>query len=165
MKHLEKLSDFLAKLAIVIAGTLCAAILCLVLYGVFLRITGNAFSMSEELSRWGMIAMTFIGASAALKNKQHIGVNMLVQKVPLNIGKTMVFIAYIIAFALLGISCWYSLEAAIATSDMMGDIIPVPMMYVKLALPLGMFMMMVHLLVGFLHIFKSKDINKVLIGS
>jgi len=165
MKHLEKLSDILAKLAIVIASALCAAILCLVLYGVFLRITGNAFSMSEELSRWGMIAMTFIGASAALKNKQHIGVNMLVQKVPLGIGKTMVFIAYIIAFALLGISCWYSLEAAIATSDMMGDIIPVPMMYVKLALPLGMFMMMVHLLVGFLHIFKSKDINKVLIGS
>jgi len=165
MKHLEKLSDILAKLAIVIASALCAAILCLVLYGVFLRITGNAFSMSEELSRWGMIAMTFIGASAALKNKQHIGVNMLVQKVPLGIGKTMVFIAYIIAFALLGISCWYSLEAAIATSDMMGDIIPVPMMYVKLALPLGMFMMMVHLLVGFLHLFKSKDINKVLIGS
>jgi len=165
MKHLEKLSDILAKLAIVIASALCAAILCLVLYGVFLRITGNDFSMSEELSRWGMIAMTFIGASAALKNKQHIGVNMLVQKVPLGIGKTMVFIAYIIAFALLGISCWYSLEAAIATSDMMGDIIPVPMMYVKLALPLGMFMMMVHLLVGFLHLFKSKDINKVLIGS
>ena len=165
MKHLKKLSDILAKRAIVMASALCAAILCLVLYGVFLRITGNAFSMSEELSRWGMIAMTFIGASAALKNKQHIGVNMLVQKVPLNIGKTMIFIAYIIAFALLGISCWYSLEAAIATSDMMGDIIPVPMMYVKLALPLGMFMMMVHLLVGFLHIFKSKDINKVLIGS
>jgi TRAP-type C4-dicarboxylate transport system permease small subunit len=165
MKYLEKLSDFLAKLAIVIAGALCAAILCLVLYGVFLRITGNAFSMSEELSRWGMIAMTFIGASAALKNKQHIGVNMLVQRVSLAIGKPMVFIAYLVAFALLGISFWFSLEAAIATSDMMGDIIPIPMMYVKLSLPLGMFMMMVHLLVGFLQLFKAKDINKVLIGS
>ncbi len=165
MKYLEKLSDFLAKLAIVIAGTLCAAILCLVLYGVFLRITGNAFSMSEELSRWGMIAMTFIGASAALKNKQHIGVNMLVQKLPLAISKVMVFVAYLVTFALLGISFWFSLEAAIATSDMMGDIIPIPMMYVKLSLPLGMLMMMVHLLVGFLQLFKAKDINKVLIGS
>lgn len=165
MKYLEKLSGFLAKLAVVLASALCAAILCLVLYGVFLRISGNAFSMSEELSRWGMIAMTFIGASAALKNKQHIGVNFLVQRVPLTLAKAMVFIAYIIAFLLLGIGTWYSMEAAIATSDMMGDIIPVPMMYVKLSLPLGMFMMMVHLLVGFLHIFKAKDINEVLIGS
>ena len=81
------------------------------------------------------------------------------------VGKPMVFIAYIVAFALLGISCWYSLEAAIATSDMMGDIIPIPMMYVKLSLPLGMLMMLVHLLVGFLQLFKAKDINKVLIGS
>lgn len=165
MKYLEKLSDILAKLAVVLAASLCGAILCLVLYGVFLRITGNAFSMSEEISRWGMIAMTFIGASAALKKKQHIGVNMLVQKVPLAVGKPMIFIAYIVAFALLGISFWYSLEAAIATSDMMGDIIPIPMMYVKLSLPLGMFMMVVHLLSGFLRLFKAKDINEVLIGS
>ena len=165
MKHLEKLSSFLAKLAVVIATALCAAILCLVLYGVFLRITGNAFSMSEELSRWGMIAMTFIGASAALKYKQHIGINFLVQKLPLSISKVIIFIAYIVAFLLLGFSTWYSLEAAIATSDMMGDIIPIPMMYVKLSLPLGMFMMMIHLLVGFLRIFKAKDINEVLIGS
>jgi len=165
MKFLEILSDFLAKLAVVIAGALCAAILCIVLFGVFLRITGKALSVSEELSRWGMIAMTFIGASAALKNKQHIGVNMLVQKAPLAISKVMVFVAYLVAFALLGISFWFSLEAAIATSDMMGDIIPIPMMYVKLSLPLGMFMMMVHLLVGFLQLFKAKDINKVLIGS
>ena len=165
MKYLVKLSGFLAKFAIAIATALCAATLCLVLYGVFLRISGNAFSMAEELSRWGMIAMTFIGASAALKYKQHIGINFLVQKLPLPISKVMIFIAYITTFLLLGFSTWYSLEAAIATSDMMGDIIPIPMMYVKLSLPLGMFMMMIHLLVGFLRIFKAKDINEVLIGS
>ncbi|MEW6548770.1 MAG: TRAP transporter small permease [Spirochaetota bacterium] len=165
MKYLEKLSDILAKLAVAVAASLCGAILCLVLYGVFLRITGNAFSMSEELSRWGMIAMTFIGASAALKRKQHIGINMLVQKVPLSIGKSLLLLAYLCAFILLGISFWFSLEAALATSDMMGDIIPIPMMYVKLSLPLGMAMMLVHLLVGFLHIFKAKDIREVLIGS
>lgn len=165
MQYLEKLSNFLAKIAIFIATVLCAAILCLVLYGVFLRLTGNSFSMSEELSRWGMIAMTFIGASAALKYKQHIGVNFLVKKVPLPLGKVLVVTSYLFAFFLLGFGTWYSLEAAIATKDMYGDIIPIPMMYIKLSLPLGMSMMIVHLLVGFLKIFTAKDINDVLMGS
>lgn len=165
MKLLERLSAALAKFATVVAAALCAAVFLLVFFGVTFRITGKSFSMTEELARWGMIAMTFIGASAALKNKQHIGVNFLVQKLPLGLGKVAIVVAYAAAFALLGVSCWHSLQAAIATSDMMGDIIPIPMMYVKLTLPAGMLMMVVHLLVGFLKVFKAKDISEVLIGS
>lgn len=50
----------------------------------------------------------------------------------------------------------YSLKAAIGAEGMAGDIIPISMMYVKLTLPLGMSMMIVHLLHGLLAIPKGQ---------
>jgi TRAP-type C4-dicarboxylate transport system permease small subunit len=165
MGFLEKLSTVLEKLAIVLATALLLGVFSLVFSGVIFRFIGTNFSFSEELSRWGLISLCFIGASAALKKKQHVGVNMLIQVLPLNIAKICVTIAYLIVFTLLSFGFYYSLNAAISAQGMSGDIVPLSMMYVKLSLPLGMFMMFVHLLNGFIGIWKAKDIKSVLIGS
>ena len=164
MKILEKLSAALEKFAIFLATGILILVFCLVFSGVIFRMLGSNFSLSEELSRWGLISICFIGASAALKQKQHVAVNMLMQAVPLRVGKVCVMVGYLLVFVLLFYSTHYSLKAAIAADGMMGDIIPVSMMYVKLSLPLGMAMMIVHLLHGFFGIPKGKDIDSVLIG-
>ena len=165
MKTLGKLSDALEKLAIFLAGGILIAVFCLVFSGVIFRLLGSNFSLSEELSRWGLVSLCFIGASVALKQKQHVAVNMLMQALPLRIGKVCVTVAYLLVFVLLVFSTYYSLNAAIAAEGMAGDIIPISMMYVKLSLPLGMAMMFVHLLHGFFGIAKGKDIDSILIGS
>jgi len=165
VKTLAKLSDALEKLAIILAGGILIAVFCLVFGGVILRLLGINFSMSEELSRWGLVSICFIGASAALKQKQHVAVNMLMQALPLRLSKVFVTIAYLLVFVLLVFSTHYSLKAAISAEGMMGDIIPISMMYVKLSLPLGMAMMIVHLLHGFFGIARGKDIDSILIGS
>jgi len=162
---LAKLSNAFEKLAIVLAAGILILVFCLVFSGVIFRLLGSNFSMSEELSRWGLIAICFIGASAALKQKQHVAVNMLMQALPLRVGKICVTIAYLVTLVLLVFSTYYSLKAAISAEGMAGDIIPISMMYVKLTLPLGMSMMIVHLLHGLLTIPKGKDIDSVLIGS
>lgn len=165
MKILEKLSGGLEKLAIVLSAGLLIAVFCLVFSGVIFRIIGSNFSLSEELSRWGLVSICFIGASAALKQKQHVAVNMLMQALPLRIGKVCVAVGYLFVFVLLAFSTYYSFNAALSAQGMMGDIIPVSMMWVKLSLPLGMAMMFVHLLHGFFGIPKGKDIDSVLIGT
>ena len=165
MKLLEKLSNALEKFAVFLAAGILISVFCLVFSGVIFRFIGTNFSLSEELSRWGLISICFIGASAALKQKQHVAVNMLVQALPLRVGKVLVTISYIAVLILLVFSTFYSLKAAIGAAGMVGDIIPVSMMYVKLTLPLGMFMMIVHLLHVFFGIPKGKDINSILIGS
>jgi TRAP-type transport system small permease protein len=165
MNLLGKLSGAFEKFALVLAAGILIVVFCLVFSGVIFRIIGNNFSWSEELSRWGLISICFIGASAALKQRQHVAVNMLMQALPLRIGKIFVVISYIVVFILLSFFTYYSLKAALAAQGMVGDIIPISMMYVKFMLPLGMFMMIVHLLYGFFGILKAKDINSVLIGS
>jgi len=162
---LAKLSDACEKMAIVLAAGILILVFCLVFSGVIFRVLGSNFSLSEELSRWGLISICFIGASAALKQKQHVAVNMLMQVLPLRVGKVCVTVAYLLTLVLLAFSTYYSLKAAIGAEGMAGDIIPISMMYVKLTLPLGMSMMIVHLLHGFFGIARGRDIDSILIGS
>lgn len=165
MGLIKKSSNLLEKVGLAISTALLIVIFCLVFSGVILRVIGNSFSMSEELSRWGLISLCFIGASVALKRKQHVGVNMLISALPLKIAKTGVVIAYVVVFILLCLSFFYGLTAAIEAKDITGDIIPLSMMYVKFCIPLGMLMMIVHLLNGFIELVDAKDVKNVLIGS
>lgn len=165
MQMLEKLSNALDKFALVLSTLILAAVFCLVMSGVVLRITGHNFALSEELSRWGLVSICFIGASAALKRKQHVGVNMVLQVMPLALGKICVMLAYLVVLATLMFATRYSLKAALGAEGMIGDIVPISMMYVKLSLPLGMAMMCVHLLYGLFSIPSGKTIGSVLIGA
>jgi TRAP-type transport system small permease protein len=165
MKLLGLLSDVCEKIAVYVAAALLVIVFCLVFGGVVLRMTGHNFSMSEELSRWGLVSICFIGASAALKQKMHVAVNMLVDLLPLPLGKIVVTIAYVLVLTLLVYSTGYSWKAAMAADGMTGDIVPMSMMWVKLMLPVGMAMMIVHLVHGFLSIYSSPDIDSIRIGT
>ncbi|MFP3042471.1 TRAP transporter small permease subunit [Treponema primitia] len=164
-KVLDGISNVLEKIGLVLATVILAIVFLLVFFGVIFRMINFRFAMYEELSRWCMVGMTFIGASVALKQKLHVGINMLVQALPLAIGKVCVVIAYLVVMTTMVIFTYYSFSAALAARVMKGDIVPVSMMYIKFTLPLGMIMILFHLLAGFVKIFKSKDINSVLIGS
>ena len=120
MELIGKLSKALEKFAVVLATTILILVFCLVCTGVVFRILGNSFSMSEELSRWGLISICFIGASAALKQKQHIGVNMLLQAMPLKLSKVLITAGYLISFVLLVYASFYSLKAALAAEGKIG---------------------------------------------
>ncbi|HPL77716.1 MAG TPA: TRAP transporter small permease, partial [Burkholderiaceae bacterium] len=53
----------------------------LVFGNVFMRYAFNSgFSISEELSRWLFVWLTFLGAVAALRSNAHLGTDMLVGK-------------------------------------------------------------------------------------
>jgi TRAP-type C4-dicarboxylate transport system permease small subunit len=162
---LDAASSALEKIGLVIATAILAAVFILVLFGIVFRFTNVRFAMYEELARWGLVGMTFIGASVALKKKQHVGINMLVQSLPLAVAKTCIVAAYLVIMATLSVAMFYSFRAAFGAAGITGDIVPLPMMYIKLTLPAGMIMMLVHLLAGFVKVFKAKDIHSVLIGS
>lgn len=165
MKFLGLLSDACEKFAIVAAAMILLVVFFLVFGGVALRMIGFNFSMTEELSRWCLVSISFLGASAALKQKMHVAVNMLVDLLPLRLGKIVVAVSYVLVLILLVYSTAYSWKAAMGAAGMTGDIVPLSMMYVKLTLPLGMAMMIVHLVHGFFSIPSSKNIDSIRIGT
>ena len=118
----------------------------IVLASVFLRMAGNAPSWTEELARWLLVSIAFVGGSVALINGQHIGVTALVKKVKQKwLFRSILQISNLLVITFLCYAFIYSLDAAFKSADQVGDIIPISVIWVKLHLPLGIFFMLVHL--------------------
>jgi len=71
----------------------CLAVMVVLVFGnVVLRYVFNSgITMSEELSRWLMVWLTFLGAIVALREHSHLGVDTLVRMLPAS-GKRICFI-------------------------------------------------------------------------
>ena len=63
---------------------LCLAVMVVLVFGnVVLRYTANSgITVSEELSRWLFVWLTFMGAVVALREHGHLGTDVLVSRLP-----------------------------------------------------------------------------------
>jgi TRAP-type transport system small permease protein len=82
----------------------CLALMVLMVFGnVVLRYGFNSgITVSEELSRWLFVWMTFLGAVVAVRTHAHLGTDMLISRLP-RVGKKACFIA---AHLLMLYMCW-----------------------------------------------------------
>lgn len=72
------------------AMVVCLALMVVMVFGnVVLRYGFNSgLTLSEELSRWLFVWMTFLGALVALRSHQHLGTDTLVSRLP-RVGKKL----------------------------------------------------------------------------
>lgn len=82
----------------------CLAVMVVLVFGnVFLRYAFNSgISVSEEVSRWFFVWMTFLGALVALRDHGHLGVDALVTRLS-PFGKR---ICLAVSQALMAYVCW-----------------------------------------------------------
>jgi len=81
----------------------------LVFGNVFLRYAMNSgITLSEELSRWAFVWMTFLGAIVALKEHGHLGTDMLVSRLG-PFGKKVCLGA---SYILMLFACWLLFKGA-----------------------------------------------------
>jgi TRAP-type transport system small permease protein len=87
-----------------VAIALClAAMVVLVFSNVVLRYVFNSgIATSEELSRWLLVWLTFLGAIVALRQHAHLGVDTLVRALPPRAR----FICFIVSYALMLYADW-----------------------------------------------------------
>lgn len=90
---LQKIVDrYCQALSVVMAAALAVMVL-LVFGNVVLRYAFNSgISLSEEVSRWLFIWVTFLGAIVALREHAHLGTDMLVSRLPVA-GKKVCLVA------------------------------------------------------------------------
>jgi len=80
-----------------------AVMVVLVFGNVVLRYGFNSgITVSEEVSRWLFIWVTFLGAVVALKEHGHLGVDMVVQRLPLAGRKACLVIGHLLMIWI----CW-----------------------------------------------------------
>src|ERR1700745_1599244 len=72
----------------------CLAVMVVLVFGnVVLRYGFNSgITISEELSRWLLVWLTFLGAIVAMREHAHLGVDTLIRALP-PLGKKICFVA------------------------------------------------------------------------
>ena len=76
---LRKVIDAYCRLIGYLIAAMLAVMVVLVFGNVFMRyVLNSGFTVSEELSRWLFVWLTFMGAVVALRDNGHLGTDMLV---------------------------------------------------------------------------------------
>lgn len=89
---MEKFLDLYCGFLKIIIVACLAAMVVLVFGNVVLRYAFNSgIAVSEELSRWLLVWLTFLGAIVALRQHAHLGVDTLVRALP-RVGKRVCFV-------------------------------------------------------------------------
>ena len=80
---MDRLLDLYCRALKAIIAVMLAVMVVLVFGNVVLRYLFNSgITISEELSRWLLVWLTFLGAVVALREHAHLGVDTLVRRLP-----------------------------------------------------------------------------------
>ena len=81
-----------------VAMVACLALMVVMVFGnVVLRYGFNSgIMMSEELSRWLFVWMTFLGAVVAVRKHAHLGTDTVVSRLPVTGRKICFFVAHVL---------------------------------------------------------------------
>lgn len=105
----SKINSFSTKLLNIAIAFSLAAMSLSVFGNVVLRYVFNSgLTWSEEMSRYFFVWMVFLGAIAALKDKMHLGVDIVVNALPKGLQK----VAFLISNAIVLYLLWLILEGS-----------------------------------------------------
>ena len=100
---LNQLLDRYCRLLNVLIAIFLAVMVVLVFGNVVLRYGFNSgITLSEELSRWLFVWMTFLGAIVAMKEGAHLGSDTLVSRLPIAWQKAFMVIGHVLMLFI----CW-----------------------------------------------------------
>jgi TRAP-type C4-dicarboxylate transport system permease small subunit len=105
----HKLIDQYCRILSVLMVAALALMVVLVFGNVVLRYGFNSgFTVSEELSRWLFVWMTFLGAVVALHEGTHLGTDTLVSRIPVAGQK----VCFVVGHLLMLFICWLLFKGA-----------------------------------------------------
>ena len=100
---IQTLLDRLCRVLSFVMVIFLAAMVIMVFGNVVLRYAFNSgITVSEELSRWLFVWMTFLGALVALRTHHHLGTDSLVSRLPLAGKKICLGLSHLLMLYL----CW-----------------------------------------------------------
>ncbi|KNZ30897.1 MAG: C4-dicarboxylate ABC transporter permease [Methylibium sp. NZG] len=115
---MTRIVDAYCRLLDALVALMLALMVLLVFGNVVLRYGFNSgITISEEVSRWLFVWLTFLGAIVALKEHSHLGSDMLVSRLPLAGKKACLIIGQLLMLYITWLIFKGSLEQAMINYD------------------------------------------------
>ncbi len=135
---------------------LMIAILAIMSLGVFFRyVLNNSLSWSEELSRYGLIYATFIGAAFACRRGTHIRVAVLDEFLPAKWSRRLIILQDVITLALLIALAYFAIRIIAVLHGTKSAAMLLPMSYVYAAIAIGFTLAAIRLSIRLAHRLRS----------
>jgi TRAP-type C4-dicarboxylate transport system permease small subunit len=97
----------------------------------------NSLSWSEEAGRYIFVWMTFFGAAMAVRNRQHVNLDMLVNNLPIRLQKACLLLSYISMMIFTAVLIYGGFKFVARGSRQISSALEIPMNYVYIVLPVG----------------------------
>jgi len=123
-----------------------AAMAVMVFANVALRfLTDHSILWVEEVSRYLMIWLTFLGAGLVLRYGGHIGIDTLQERVP-GVAPAIRAVIFVLLLAFFMGMAWLGARYALLAWEQTTPVLQIPIGAVYLAMPIGFGLLIVHLL-------------------
>lgn len=122
----------------------------------------HSLPWSEEFSRYALVWASFLGASIALKRGLHIGVEAFTSRLPKEKRLLVYWATLLIIMLFLVVVVVKGIEMASFNMKQSSPAMRIPMGIPYLAIPIGSFVMLIHLVHEFIQRWKgSKSLSSV----
>jgi len=159
---MARLKKVWALIEDVSAGTFFFTGITLIFYGVIMRYVFNdPKAWVEEVVRYVIIWGVFLGFAVALRNNQHIQVDLLYDKLPPTLRKFVDYFATIISIGFCSIYTYYGTMLVIHRydSNMVSLDVGIPMWIVYLILPISGFLFGLRFIERLVGLIRGKEVD------
>jgi TRAP-type C4-dicarboxylate transport system permease small subunit len=149
LKKAEKAIDRVTVLGAAAGGILTAVMTLIVTYAVVLRyLLNRPIGWSEEISVYLMIWAVFLGTAYTLKEGAHIGVDLLMKKIPEDKRSFLLLFHYVVGILFLSVLFYKGVEMVDLSFmlDSRSMAIDFPLYVSYLAVPFGAALLLLQLL-------------------
>ena len=146
MSWLNKLSDVVNTVAEYFCAIALGVMSIVVFAQVVFRLTSGSLPWSEELARYLMIYMVYVGTSIGIKRNSHIAVEVIMDRSPAKAQKVVEVLVDQLMMAAFGILCYYGMKIVNITMMQKSPAMQIKMGYIYLSMVLGGALMLLHCL-------------------
>lgn len=119
----------------------------IVLIGTFFRqVLHNPLLWTDELARYLMIWMALVASSIALKQREHVGIKIIIQRMPRRLRKVIVFVTKLFMAYFLYILTVEGVAAALRARSQVSPALRITMFWPLLSVPLAGFFTLLQLI-------------------
>lgn len=122
---------------------LVATITVIVALGVFFRfVLNNSLPWTEEVAKFVMVWLAFIGAPVVLKEGGHIAIDVVPTRLPSPLGPLLMMLIQVIVMVVLGVLVFQGWALAWNALPQLATTVDVSLFYIFLAVPIGSALML-----------------------
>lgn len=119
-----------------------------VILGVFMRyVLNDAYAWVEELARYSMIWLSWLGGGLAIRRGAHIAVEFGIDLLAADARRAVLFAGRLAIFGFLGVCIWFGADLTMRVSMQSTIALGISMQIPYASIPIGSALMVYHLLV------------------